>query len=151
MKTLLWLTGVCSILLAASCKLAADSAPPYVITKPISYCTEKPGYYTFAGIEFVFLNASTKTAVEIAASCMVFDPDSHKNPFIGSNMIRAVFKGAVPGGQKKDFIIPLDPYIYSAPDSPYLIDFFYISRIVYEDGSVWEDNNGIYHTGGMVN
>jgi hypothetical protein len=148
MKTLLWIIGVCSVLILASCKLIADSAPPYVVSKPGSYCVEKSGYYVFAGIEFSFLNTSEKAVTDITVSCMVFEPETLRNPLIGSNIIKTSFAGYIPGGRKKDLIISLDPYIYAAPEKPYIIDFFYIARIVYDDGSSWEDPNGIYYTGG---
>lgn len=151
MKALFLLTGVCSALLAVSCGLAAGSPPPYAITKLASYCGERAGYYLCAGVEFTFLNTSSKAVSDVAVSFMAFDPQTQRNPFIGSNIIKTSFSGAIPEGQKKDFIIPLDPYVYVAPEEPYIIDFFYISQIVYDDGSVWEDSNGIYHTGGMVN
>jgi hypothetical protein len=79
---------------------------------------------------------------------MVFDAETSKNPLIGSNIITASFSGNIPSGVKKDLIISLDPYIYVAPEKPYLVDFFYVSRIAYTDGTVWEDRNGIYYTRG---
>jgi hypothetical protein len=151
MKTLFLLTGVYSVLIVVSCKLTADSSPPYVITKPVSYCAERAGYYLYAGVEFTFLNTASKTVSDVAVSFMVFDRETQRTPFIGSNIIKTSFSGAIAGGQAKDFIISLDPYVYVAPEEPYLIDFFYISRIKYDDGSAWEDRNGIYHTEGMVN
>jgi hypothetical protein len=148
MKKLLCLVSVCSFLALASCELTADSAPPYVISRPVSYCGEKTGYYSFAGIEFTFLNTGGKTVSDVSVSCMVFDPETSGNPFIGSNIITASFNGSIPAGEKTGLIISLDRYLYAAPEKPYLVDFFYVSRIGYTDGSVWEDRNGVYYTKG---
>jgi hypothetical protein len=150
MKKLICLVRVCSflVLALASCALTADSAPPYVISKPFSRSGEKSGHFVFAGIEFTFLNTGSKTISNITVSCMVFDAETSKNPFIGSNIITASFNGDIPAGGKTDLNISLDQYIYAAPEKPYLIDFFYVSRIGYTDGSVWEDRNGIYYTQG---
>jgi hypothetical protein len=152
MKKLSRLLCICSFLVFASCEFIADnggySAPPYVISKPLSFAGKKTGYYVFAGIEFTFLNTGGKTVSEVTVSCMLFDAETLKNPFIGSNIVTAGFSGNIPGGGKKDLVISLDRYIYVAPEKPYVVDFFYVSRITYTDGTVWEDRNGIYHTKG---
>jgi hypothetical protein len=124
-----------------------DGYPPFTISKPVSAVGEKMNYYTFAGVEFSYLNTGSKTVSRVSVSFMVFDAATQKSPFIGSNIIKITFDGEIRGGVKKDFVIPLDPYIYAAPAVPYLIDFFYISEVVFADGSVWEDSGGVYHTG----
>jgi hypothetical protein len=125
---------------------SAKEAPPFVIGKPVSVAGEREGYYKYAGVEFTCHNKNTKTMSVISVSFMVYDAETSKTPFIGSNIIKADFEGELAGDEEKLFIISLDTYIYTAPDKPYLIDFFYISRVEFVDGSVWEDPYGAYHT-----
>jgi hypothetical protein len=135
--------------LAVSCDAfrVTDGSPPFTLSRPVSAAGEKEGYYTFAGVEFTYLNTGSKIVSRVSVSFMVFDAVTRKSPFIGSNIVKVTFDGEIRGGEKKDFIIPLDPYIYAAPAAPYLIDFFYIPEVVFADGSVWEDSGGAYHTG----
>jgi hypothetical protein len=147
LKSLVFLLMAPSLALSCDAFRAADGPPPFTITMPVSVAGEKPGCYAFAGVEFTYLNTSPKTVAGVSVSFMVFDAVTKKSPFIGSNIIKATFDGEIKSGGKKDFIISLDPYLYAAPAVPYLIDFFYISKVAFADGSVWEDSGGAYHTG----
>ncbi|GHT57757.1 hypothetical protein FACS1894109_10600 [Spirochaetia bacterium] len=134
-------------LLVCSCVLTEQDLPPYVISRPVCLTGSKPGYFTFAGIEFDFSNVSGKNISGISLSFMVYDADTKKNPLIGSNTIKMSFEGLVKPQELKKFFISLDQYIYTAPDKAYLIDFFCITKIIYEDGSRWEDPGFLYYTG----
>jgi hypothetical protein len=54
--------GVCSVLVLVSCELAVENSPPYVISAPVSFCEERPGYYAFAGVEFNYHNLRSDLA-----------------------------------------------------------------------------------------
>jgi hypothetical protein len=130
-----------------SCKeFYQPTEAPYIISKPSCVIGYRDAYYRFVGIEFGFTNITEKTIVSINISCMVFDADTSKNPFIGSNLLKLSYSGSIAPQSTKEMIISLDRYIYVAPDKPYLIDFFYIAEIKYEDGSSWSDMLGIYYT-----
>jgi hypothetical protein len=77
---------------------------------------------------------------------MVYDTATGDNPLIGSNIINASFSEMILAQTTKECIISLDQYLYIAPTEPYLIDFFYVSEINYDDGSQWTDRNGTYYT-----
>jgi hypothetical protein len=126
-----------------SCKLQ-QTTPPYIISGLVCSLENKPGYYTFAGVEFDFMNISEKDISSIAVSFMVYDAVTESSPFIGSNIIKIRFDGKVKPQKNTRFIVSLDPYIYIVPKIPYIIDYFYIAEIVYEDGEKWEDSYGIY-------
>jgi hypothetical protein len=135
------------VLLGTSCITDTETEPPpFVIGKPVSVAGNREGYYKFAGVEFTFYNSSDKNVSGMSVSMMVYDRVTNKTPFIGSNNIKANFDGGIAAGEEKLFIISLDPYIYAAPGNPYIIDFFYILRVVFGDGSEWVDRNGTYHT-----
>ena len=75
---------------------------------------------------------------------MIYDAETKKNPFIGSNLIKAVSNETIESGESKELIIPLDKYVYRIPEKPYLIDHFFIRKLTFSDGSVWEDKTGAY-------
>ena len=120
------------------------SVPPYVITEPVSDINGRPGYFTYAGIVFEFMNTASKNIDKITVSFMLFDSNTQASPFVGSNKFEITRSALVLAGETKEIIISLDQYIYAAPSKPYLIDFFYISEIHYLDGSYWQDKNGLY-------
>ena len=124
--------------------IAVTEKPPFTITKPLVETAERPYYFSYAGIIFQFLNKSGKTADYITVRFMLFDAGTHANPFIGSNVFEITWQDLIPAGENREIIISLDKYIHIAPSDPYLIDFFNISEIHYDDGSVWRDINGIY-------
>jgi hypothetical protein len=132
------------LLFIFSCADIQGDPPPFVISKPKCLIENKPGYFAFAGIEFDFLNKKEKTVSNIYVSFILYDADTKTNPLIGSNIIKMSFDGMVKSKERQKFFISLDSYVYTIPDKAYLIDFFYIAKIVYEDGSQWEDTNGIY-------
>jgi len=119
-------------------------SPPFVITKPVSETTERPGYFYYAGIVFKFLNTAPKNVDKITVSFMLFDAKTKASPFIGSNKFEITKLNLVMINENKEMIISLDQYIHIAPTEPYLIDFFYISEIHYVDDSTWQDKNGLY-------
>jgi hypothetical protein len=130
-----------------SCNTIIPSNPPYVITRPSCETTERPGFFTYAGLTFKFLNTSGKSIDNITVSFMLFDADTKENPFIGSNIFKIKTISSIQVNENKDIIISLDKYIYIAPSDPYIVDFFYIAEIQYTDGSTWQDPNGIYRVG----
>jgi hypothetical protein len=136
-------------LFVSSCDVfySADGQPPFAVSKPVSAVGKKTDYYAFAGVEFTYLNTSSKTVSSVSVSFMVFDAATKKSPFIGSNIVKTTFDGEIQRGESKYFIVPLDSYLYAAPSEPYLIDFFYIPKVAFADGSAWEDRGGVYHTG----
>ena len=84
----------------------------------------------------------------MTVSFTLFDAKTHGSPFIGSNIFAITKLDVVLPNQNREIIISLDQYIYVAPADPFLIDFFYISEIVYTDGSTWQDKYGKYRVEG---
>ncbi|MEL3906607.1 MAG: hypothetical protein P1P65_06225 [Treponema sp.] len=132
------------ILFCISCKGVHSGTVPFAVSVPQCKIGAEPGYYEAAGIEFDFYNTSTKDMQEVEVQCMIFDAETKKNPFIGSNIVRAKIRQNIEGGTQKKLIIPLDNYIYIIPEKPYLIDYFFIRKITFNDGSEWKDVFGIY-------
>ena len=116
--------------------------PPFVITKPEFEIIERPYHFRYAGIVFKFLNQADLIVDRITVSFLLFDPRTQESPFVGSNKFAMTKRDIVFPDDNKEIIISLDQFIYVAPTTPYLIDFFYIYEIQYVDGSVWRDEYG---------
>jgi len=126
------------------CHIFHAQQVPFTVSKPECVIGGNEDYYAIAGIVLKFYNTSAKTIQRIEVRCMVFDADTQKNPFIGSNVIEAAFNEDIGSGENKELIIPLDKYMHRVPDKPYLIDHFFIRKLTFSDGSVWEDVFGEY-------
>lgn len=126
------------------CHIFHPQGVPFTLSKPECVIGGNEDYYAVAGIVFTFYNTSAKKITRIEVSCMIYDAESKKNPFIGSNLIKAVFNESIGSGEKKELIIPLDRYVYRVPDKPFLIDHFFIRKLTFSDGSIWEDKTGAY-------
>ena len=118
--------------------------PPFVITRPVCEIDERPGYYRYAGIAFNFMNTSSQIMDEITVSFIIYDSITNENPFIGSNRFMIKKLELLLPNENKEILISLDKYIYLAPQEPYLIDFFYVSKIHFTDDTAWEDLYGLY-------
>lgn len=136
----------CAVLcfLCAACTLYTGRQVPYTVSKPKCVIGGNEDYYQIAGIVFTLYNTSGKAMERVEVRCMVFDEETKRNPFIGSNVIQAEFNEVIESGEKKELIIPLDRYMYLIPEKPYLIDHFFIREVRFSDGSVWEDKIGAY-------
>ena len=74
------------------------------------------------------------------------DNETKKNPLVGSNTLRFNSDINIPPNTSQAMVLSLDPWIYSAPESPWLIDFLYIPSIKYSDGSSWNDSTGAHYS-----
>lgn len=92
--------------------------------------------------DFSFFNASEKTVEEFSVVLSLFD--SNGEPALSSDFITADFVAAVPPGENRFFEIDLRPFLAADEDEIYMTDYFYVSFIRYDDGSVWKDEFGIY-------
>jgi len=143
-----WALGLAlSLLHAASCAVYREESPPFVLGKPRCAIGGDQGPFLLAGIEFDFYNLDDREVSGMEVSAMVYERETSENPFIGSNKIRASLEGSVPARAKARLAIPLDEYICAIPGEPYIIDFFYVSRVAYSDGTSWSDPLGTYYTG----
>jgi hypothetical protein len=148
MKNKLFPLTICGIiLLHTACTEIGQNYPPYVITSPLCVLDERSGYYHYAGIEFELLNTAQKDIACITVSFRLFDAETLRSPFIGTNAFKFKLNFVVVSHETQEYVIPLDDYLYIAPSEPYIVDFFYISEIVYADGTTWKDTYGVFHKG----
>ncbi len=122
---------------------------PYAITEPECKVGSIENFHNFAGVHFNFYNNSEKPIYSIAFSFLVFDSDGESSPLIGSNIFSARIFETVEGHDMREVVFSLDPYISQVPNEPYIIDFFYISKIEYIDGTNWTDPYGAWMPGNL--
>ena len=115
------------------------NTPPYIISVPVSKNTSNPPYYNHGGLEFSLSNKTTKPITKIDISCFVYSSSDGKNPFSGSNRIRASFGETIDSGETKKFAVSLDSRLCGIPPEPFIIDFLTVPKIVFSDGTIWTD------------
>jgi len=128
----------------SSCTGNYQETPPFIITTPVSLLSGISYEFKYAGLSFYFLNKSEKNIENLTASFRLFDAKTQNSSFTGSNEFEITKLTFISSGENKEIVLSLDKFIYRAPAEPYEIDFFYISRIEYSDGSIWEDKYGLY-------
>lgn len=134
------LLGTCLLM---SCGTIFNVDCPYVLNDPHVELGYKADNHKYAGAYFEFFNDSSKTVKEFSVSFLLFDSDG-KSPFIGSNQITSKIVTSLGPEQSDDFIVNLDPYLTVVPSEPYEMDFVFIKKIIYTDGSTWSDPMGMY-------
>jgi len=127
-----------------SCIDLNTNLPPFIITTPVCSVSNSSNNLIYADISFAFFNKSGKNIESITVSFMLFDFKTEKNPFIGSNLFELTKIITILPNESKDIILSLDKFITIVPLEPYLIDFFYVLKIKYTDGSIWQDRFGLY-------
>lgn len=125
------------------CETLSGDNCPYIIDKARIELGEKEEVCKYMGAYFDFFNGSEKTVTDFSVSFLVFDEDG-KSPFLGSNKIVADFEAQIPSKESAEISLALDDYLTIVPETPYEIDYLYVQKIKYSDGSSWEDCFGMY-------
>ncbi len=135
-------------LLAAliGCETAADDGLPCVISQPRARVAEREGYYSFAGIEFDFANLSQKTVAEFSISCFIYPLEDHASFVKGTNHITASVRANVAPGRRETFAVSIDGALATIPEEGFLIDFFTVTKMTFDDGTSVSDSSLRYWT-----
>ncbi len=124
-------------------------AVPYAITEPECKIGKVENAHDFVGIHFTFFNNTEKKVNNFKFSFIVFDSSGEYSPLPGNNVISARYMQVIDSNAANDIIFSLDSYVHQIPTEPFIVDFFYISKIEYDDGSVWTDPYGAWMPGGL--
>ncbi len=135
---LIWLFTACATL---------DSSCPYIISELHVELGENEGIHRYAGTYFELYNDSEKEMSNMTLSFLLYDQDGN-TPFLGSNKVIAELNTPVPAMTSLDCIVSLDSFIATVPEEEYQVDYFYLSKITYADGSSWTDPFGMYALNG---
>ncbi len=128
-----------SLFIFFSCSLFAKEPAPYVIGGEM--VTEESAAYDVAGLDLFLMNKSDKKISEFTLVFFIFDEDG--NPPEGArNSIVLTVSAEVEPYDSLSTCLSLDKYVYYVLDEPYFVDYMYLSKIVYENGTQWTDPFG---------
>jgi hypothetical protein len=120
-----------------------ELSPPYVVTeKKVKVC-ENAGVHQFAGAYFTVCNTAEKAISELCVSFCLYDEDGNASA-LGSNCICGTYARNIAPHDKAQIIVSLDEAVGGVLQETYQLDYVYLKKIVYEDGSVWNDEWGMY-------
>lgn len=132
--------AVC-ILTFCGCSSYGENGAPYQISGKM--VTEDSCDYENAGFDFEFYNRSEKNVAGFTIVFFLFDEDGN-SPILGRNNIVLQIDERVNAMDSFESCVSIDQYLTSIPEEPYIVDFLYVSAIVYEDGTQWKDSFGFY-------
>lgn len=92
--------------------------------------------------EYSFKNLTSKTVSSFTVVFYLFD-ESGNSVLTGKPCITKQIDEVVYSDEICESFFSLDPYISVVPDSPYSVDYLYVSRITYTDGTIWTDPFGM--------
>lgn len=128
------------IFLFSSCQLLAKDSVPYLIDGKM--VIEESTEYQIAGFDFYLLNKSEKQISSFTVVFYLFDEDGNPPDYVKNSIVLTV-KADVDSHDYLESCISLDKFFSSIPESPYTIDYLYISKIKYSDDSEWNDPFGL--------
>ena len=145
-KWLLLLFEIAAALLFASCpaQLWDAGIPPYAVTTPVYKIAGPDDLCTLGGIFFDFYNKSEKEVIFIETCMNVFDTRTGEIAFSGAGGLTSGAACKIPKSELKNLCISLDEYLWQMQTSSLCVDNFFIKKIKYSDGSIWQDKLGVY-------
>ena len=145
MKVILYLfifISLCQVKLTAkSRKGNKNMKKPYSLSAEMT--VENSSIYENAGLEIEFENKSEKTVKAFSIVFFVFNEDEGFLESESGNICLEVFCNLSAWNSIED-CISLDGFFSEVLEDACQLDYLYVSRITYADGSFWEDPSGRY-------
>ncbi len=141
MKTKFLKILCCFIVLAFfGCSAFSLERSPYTINADF-VMDEESSVYKICGVELSFSNLATETVKEFEVVFFLFDSDGEPAYECPNRLAFSIEREI---GPDEDFSVclSLDSYMTFVPQSLLEIDYLYVSRITYTDGSIWVDPYG---------
>ena len=141
MKTKFLKILCCFIVLAFfGCSAFSLERSPYTINADF-VMDEESSVYKICGVELSFSNLAAETVKEFEVVFFLFDSDGEPAYECPNRLAFSIEREI---GPDEDFSVclSLDSYMTFVPQSLLEIDYLYVSRITYTDGSIWVDPYG---------
>ena len=141
MKTKFLKILCCFMVLAFfGCSAFSLERSPYTINADF-VMDEESSVYKICGVELSFSNLATEIVKEFEVVFFLFDSDGEP-AYECPNRLSFSIEREI--GPDEDFSVclSLDSYMTFVPQSLLEIDYLYVSRITYADGSIWVDPYG---------
>ena len=138
---LIFLLSGCSAFPAAP-DLSALTAGnnPYLVSGKF-VMEEDSSDYEICGAELKFYNRSEKKVTEFEVVFYLFDSDGEPAQECWNQLSFDI--EIIDAEDSFEICLSLDSYMASVPQSQLRIDYLFVSKICYDDGSVWEDPYGL--------
>ena len=137
--------GIFLALFFSSCALYGKSSAPYIVKGEMileSENIDEEQNFELGGMNVYFFNKESKPVTEFTIVFTLFDQDGEPIS-IGRSSIVATIRKTVDPLTSFNCCLSLDQNLCEVPEEPYTVDYLYVSRIVYEDGSQWTDAFGL--------
>ena len=141
MKTFIRFLCITFFLAFSGCKAFSLDSVPYVISGDFEM-EDGSADYSICGVNFYLLNQHEKDISKITIVFFLFDQDGEPAWQCRSKISAEVMLN-LESGESTNFCISLDQFMNSVPEELLLVDYLYLAKIEYEDGSVWEDPYGL--------
>ncbi len=123
--------------------------PPVLVSEPVCLLSSACGNFNYAGVSFECHNTGSQKIVSMEVSFIVFTDEKGGNPFYGSNVLNASIGLNLAPASSAVCEISLDSRLAEIPETAFVIDCFYITKLTWEDGSEWADPYGLYYMGSV--
>ena len=128
-----------TFMLLSSCNLFAQNTVPYLIEGKI--VTDESEKYENIGFEGALYNKSSKSLSSFTFVFFGFDEDGN-SPLLEKNNVVLKVEDDISSGTKYEFCISLDDLFPLVSIADYEVEYLYVSRLEYSDGSEWTDPLG---------
>lgn len=129
------------LLFLINCKGYSEDIIPYVMTGDF-VMDDSSENYSICGVDFYLLNKSDKEIKNINIVFYLFDYDGEP-AYECQNKISVEIEKYIGPDEECNFCMSLDRYMNSIPSEELTVDYLYLAKIEYDDGSVWEDPYGL--------
>ena len=137
-KKILFVLGV---FIFCSWNSFAKMRVPYTVSGEFTL-DENPSVYEMCGINVFFQNDADVEVEEFTIVFFLFDSDGEPVS-TGKNNISIRVEEKVFPKESYNCCLSLDDYMYLEPAEDFYVDYMYVSKILYSDGSVWDDPFGM--------
>lgn len=127
------------LLFFTSCNLFAKEKIPYGVEGAI--VMDESDKYEYMGLELKFSNKSNLRVIGFTVVFFVFDENGEPSSSVKNNIVINVSCN-IPSFAVLENCISLDNYVYVFEDVRYTSDYLYVSKIIYSDGTIWQDPFG---------
>ncbi len=130
-----------SVFAFSACSFMPLNSVPYMVDGDF-VMEEASEEYSVCGIDLIFFNQSDKCVKNFSIVFFLFDKDGEPAREC-SNRISFDIEKTVEARDSFSKCLSLDKYMNFFPEELLWVDYLYVSRIDYEDGTFWEDPYGL--------
>lgn len=130
-------------LLCVGCENPCENILPYYITDKYISVGQEKDLFEFAGAYIEIFNNTDLEVEQVTVNFMLYDENGKSAGIYGNQVSSSVDCGIIPH-KRKTVVVSLDNLLGPNLEKSYQLDFVYISRIVYTDGTVWQNPLGLF-------